>query len=339
MKTNSEIVEILRNVAAAHKIKKVNRFRVVAYENAADSIEQLPVQVYDLWKKGKLGEVSGLGETLTGNLAEYFKTGKSKNFDDALSGISPAVFELMKVPGLGPLKAYRLSVKFNLENAETAASELEKHAANGEIADLEGFGKKSQEALLTAIKQYGKTRALPGRIAYAQAEPVARELITYMKKNKFVKRIDAMGSLRRREATIGDIDIAVAAEKGREEGILRYFLAYPKLESVINAGATKASIRVAPNLRVDFRVQDEKTYGTMLQYFTGSKAHNIKLREYALTKGYSLNEYGLKNVANPEEPLKVFPTEESLYGFLGLEYIKPELRKGAEEIENAKMRS
>lgn len=332
MKTNTEVVEMLRNVAAAHMIKKVNRFRIVAYQNAADSIEQLPEQIYDMWKAGRLGEVSGLGQTLTGNLEEYFSTGKSKNFDDALSDISPAVFELMKVPGIGPLKAYKLSVEFNLNHAETAAAELEKHAKNGAVAVLEGFGKKSEEALITGIAQYQKTHMLPERVPYADAKIIADEIIAYVKKNSHVKRIDAMGSLRRHESTIGDIDIAVAAKKGDEPGILAHFLTYPKIDSIINSGATKASIRVAPNMRVDFRVQDEKTYGSMLQYFTGSKAHNILLREYALSKGYSLNEYGLKTVNNPEAELLVFPTEEKLYNFLGLTYVEPTKRKGLDEL-------
>ncbi len=144
-----------------------------------------------------------------------------------------------------------------------------------------------------------------------------------------------MGSLRRHEATIGDIDIAVATAKGHEPGILAHFLSYPKIDSVINSGDTKASVRVSPNLRVDFRVQDEKTYGSMLAYFTGSKAHNILVRERALKRGYSLNEYGLKTVNNPEARLKVFATEEALYTFLGLRYIEPEKRKGTNELEMA----
>ncbi len=189
MKTNAEVVEILRNVAAAHKIKKVNRFRVVAYENAADSVEQWPDPVYTLWQEGRLGEIAGLGETLRGNLDEYFNTGASKNFNDALSGISPAVFELMKVPGIGPLKAYKLSETFGLKQAETAATELLAHAQKDEVAALEGFGSKSQEALVEAIAQYQNTRSLPSRIPYDQAKTIADDIVAYVKSNKNVKRI------------------------------------------------------------------------------------------------------------------------------------------------------
>ncbi len=335
MKTNAEIVELLRNVAAAHTIRKVNRFRTVAYENAADSIEQLQESIYSLWEEGRLGEVPGLGETITGNLIEYFKTGHSKNFDSAMKGISPAVFELMKVPGLGPLKAYKLSQKFALNHAETAAADLRRHAERDEVAHLEGFGERSQGALIAGIDQYLRTRSLPERIPYQTAHEIAQKIIAYLKKNTNITRVDAMGSLRRHEATIGDIDIAVAAKKGHEAGILEYFLAYPDKESVINAGGTKGSIRVPPNIRVDFRVQDLPSYGSMLQYFTGSKAHNILLREHALSRGYSLSEYGLKRLDDMKERIIPFATEEALYHFLGLEYIDPERRKGTNEIEQA----
>ena len=200
--------------------------------------------------------------------------------------------------------------------------------------------------MIESIQQYLTAASSPDRIPYAYAKTVADDLVKYLKNNKFVKKVDVLGSLRRKAGTIGDIDIAVEAKETDSEAIVKHFVAYPKKRSVDNAGDSKASIYLPPKLRVDLRVHPKKAYGTLLQYFTGSKAHNIKLREYALQRGYSLNEYGLKDLKSKESKDKakgkeansiIFDTEEKLYNFLGLNYIEPENRTGGDEIERAKL--
>ncbi len=333
--SNREIAHLLRSVAAAHLIKNKNRFRIIAYENAADSIEHLNREIKDIWQEGKLDTVPHIGKTIADGLDEYFRKGYSTHFKSLFKGIPSTVFILMDVPSIGPKKAYKLVKEFHLTNESTVIEDLKKICLAGKIAVLPTFGEKSQQAILHALELYEKrqssfSRRMPLPYAYALAE----EIIIYLKKLSVVKKANALGSLRRMVTTIGDIDIAVATNTKKSAEIIKHFLAFPRKISVDNAGEKKASIIVTPGIRVDLRVQDIDNYGPMLQYFTGSKAHNVKLREYALKKGLSLSEYGIKTVKGGA--LMKFRTEEEFYRFLGLQYPPPEIREGTDEIEIAK---
>lgn len=330
--TNKEIVILFRNIAAAYLLQNVNRFRIIAYENAATSVEHLNRELRDIWKEGKLTEVPGIGTSIASHLNEYFSTGHSKQFDEALKGIPVTVYALMKVPSIGPKKAYKLVNELKLVNEKTIYEDLKKAAEDNRIAELETFGKKSQDDIIEALELFKKRKSKEKRMPLPYAASLADEIIEYLKKNKQVKRADVLGSLRRMVSTIGDVDIAVEADEKHAKEIVNYFIAYPKKLSLDNSGDKKASIIVPPYIRVDMRVQDKKTYGSMLQYFTGSKAHNIKLREYVIKKGLSLNEYGMKGKGKNTE----FRNEESLYNFVGLQYIPPEVREGSNEIDLAK---
>ena len=331
--SNKAVSHLLRSIEAAYLIKNVNRFRTIAYQNAADTVEKMTREIKDIWQEGNLDKVPGIGQTIAGALDEYFKKGRSKHFEKALAGIPPTVFELMKVPSIGPKKAYKLTQEFNLTNPKTVFKDLKKLCEENKIAKLENFGTKSQKAILKSLEIYEKRAQIKERMPLPYADRLAKEVLEYMKNNKKVKRADALGSLRREVATIGDIDIAVAAKNKDAHEIVDYFLKYPKKVSVDNAGLKKASIVISPDIRIDLRVQDEENYGPMLQYFTGSKNHNIRLREYAQKKDLSISEYGIKDVKK-RKTLK-FKTEEDFYKFLGFQYIPPELREGTNELEVA----
>jgi len=343
--SNKEIAHLLRSIAAVYLLTGVNRFRIIAYEKAADSIEHLTRELKDIWQDGKLFDIPSIGSSIGSHLDKYFKTGKSKHFDSILKKVPNTVFVLMQIPTIGPKKAYKLVRALKLFDSTTVVEDLKKACLAGKIAQLETFGEKSQKDILEAISLYERKFSKTDRMPLPYAFEIAKEIIEYLKKNSQIKRVDALGSLRRMVSTIGDIDIAIQIKNQRSkiksnyEEIIKYFTSYPRKIRVDNAGERKASIIVTSNIRVDLRVQDEKSYGSMLQYFTGSKAHNINLREYALKKGLSLSEYGIKKLKVKSEELKVakFDTEEKFYKFLGLQYIPPEIREGTNEIETAEL--
>lgn len=343
--TNQEIVELLRNVAAALSIKDENHFRIIAYEKAADSIEHLTSEVKDIWDEGKLREIPGVGSIIAQHLDELFRTGKIKHFENIFKGLSPAIFKLLQIPGIGPKKAHRLTKEFRIINPKTAVFELEKAAKTGKIAKLTNFGDKSQAEILSAIESYKKGQIKENRMALPYADILASELIEYLQNNPKVKQVDCLGSLRRKVATIGDIDLAVATIEGPE--VINYFLKYPKIRKIIDRGDKGATVLLSIGRQVDLRVQHPNSYGSMLQYFTGSKNHNIHLRELAIKKGLSLSEHGIKKLRNVQSlkfknqiynkklNLYEFSREEDFYRALGLEWIPPEIREDTGEIEAA----
>ena len=338
-KSNKEIVELLRKVVVVYKIEKKELFRTAAYENAADAIELLDKELFEIWKRGELSSVEGLGETIRGHIIELFEKGSSEFIDRQLSKVPETVFILTRVPKVGPIKAFKLVNSFNLMDTNTVIKKLKYLCEKHKISELPGFGAQSEKVLTESLKQFEAADKSPDRIPYDYAKTVADDLVKYLQHFKGVEQVDILGSLRRKAQTIGDIDIAVVAQEKVAMEIVKHFVSYPKKISVDNAGDSKASIILPPKLRIDLRVHPRTAYGALLQYFTGSKAHNIKLREYALGKGYSLNEYGLKNMRNLNEPIKTFDTEEKLYNFLGLRYIEPEERTGGDEVERAIIRT
>lgn len=339
--TNLEIAELLRDVAAAYKLQSEAKFRfqIIAYERAADSVEHATSELKDLWDDGKLGDVPGIGKSIQSHLDELFRSGHSSHFDGLLSPLPKIMFEFMKVPGIGAKTGYRLATELNLKSME----DLAKAAEEGKIAQMEGFGEESQAKILKAVKsQAGKKGVVRHLLPYAMV--VADEVITYLKKNKNVIHINPLGSLRRQAVTVGDIDISVATNE--PEDVLNYFTQYPKAQKIIEKGEHSASIVAPGGVQVDLMVQPAEAYGSLLQHFTGSKNHNIALREYAIKRGFSLNEYGIsklevkkkvdKNDKNRGIVGKVkFKTEKEFYEYLGLDYIPPEMREDTGEIEAA----
>lgn len=329
--TNLDIAELLRRVAAAYEILGESRFRIIAYERAADSIEHLTSELKDYWDDKKLLEIPGIGDTLASYLDELFRTGHSKHFDSVMAKLPAAVFPLLLVPGIGPKKSYKLVTVLKLKSEKTVIDDLEKAARSHIIAPIEGFGEKSESQILVNIEIYRKGQIKENRMALPAADGIATDIISFLKRLPSAKRADTLGSLRRQVSTIGDIDMAVATTKPKE--IIAHFLTYPHQE-IIEEGPTGASIRLHNGRQVDLRVQKPELYGAMLQYFTGSKNHNIALRSFALSRGLSLNEYGIKHVSSGK--VDSLATEEDFYEAIGLNYIPPELREDKGEIEAAR---
>jgi DNA polymerase (family X) len=325
--TNINIAELLRAVAASYKLKgeEENKFKIVAYERAADAVEHASSELKDLWDEGKLEEIAGIGKSIAGHLDDLFKTGVSGHFEKVMKGLPRQMFELMAVPGIGVKTAFKLTESLNI-GEKTPLEDLKKAAKNGEIEKIEGFGKESQEDI---IKSINEVRRRKKRMLLPYATDVAGTINEWLKKCPFVIKNDSLGSLRRRVSTVGDIDIAVAAENSKE--VIEHFIKYPKAQRVVEKGDKTASIILPSGVRVDLMVQPVKSYGSLLQHFTGSKHHNIALREFALKKNLSISEYGVKK--DKEKDMVTFESEESFYKYLGLEWIPPELREDNGEIE------
>lgn len=329
--TNLDIAKLLRKVAAAYLILGENRFRIIAYERAADSIEHLTREVKDYWDDKKLDDIPGVGGGIGSNLDELFRTGKSTHWESVLSKVPHAVFPLLLVPGIGPKKAYTLVTKLKLGSEKTVIADLEKAGKANHIAKLEGFGEQSQAVILSSIATFKRGAIKENRMPLPYADQIAREVIEYLKMEKSVERVDALGSLRRQVSTIGDIDIAAATNK--PEQVIDRFLTFPH-RKVIDHGPSGATILLNNGRQVDLRVQKPDAYGAMLQYFTGSKNHNISLRTLALEQGLSLNEHGIKNVKTGKTTF--YATEESFYKAVGLPFFPPELREDKGEFDKAK---
>lgn len=330
--TNEQVADLLRKVAASYSIQndKKYRFQILAYNKAADSIETNTTEIKDLLQDNNLDMLPGVGASIKGHILELFKNGKVSHFETVLNKISPAVFPLLDIPTFGPKKAFKLVEAFNLENPKTAISDVYDLAKKGKVAPLDSFGEKSEKDIIRAIDEYkiGKTKT--SRMALPMALDISETMLTYLKRDKNVLQAMTLGSLRRMKSTIGDVDIAVSSHNA--EGVLDHFNNYPYKDRVIERGTITSSLILSGSKQVDLMVLKPEQLGSLLQHFTGSKEHNVHLREYAIKKGYSLSEKGIKL---KDGTTKEFNSEKDFYNFLGLEWIPPELREDQGEIEAA----
>lgn len=329
--SNVQIAKILRNIAAAYTIKDENKFRfqIIAYQRAADTIDNTTSELKDLYQEHNLVSFPGIGPTISKHLEELFKTGRVKHFDWVLKGVPQSVFPLLDVPTFGPKKAYRLVTEFNLKNPNTAISDIEKIAKKGKIAKLDNFGEKSQSDILRAISEFKKGSGKAKRMVLPFASELAEKIIDYLKRSKDAEICIPLGSLRRMKETVGDVDIAVATNNPKE--VINHFIAYPYKERIIEKGETTASLLVSGGKQIDLMTMEKTSFGSLLQHFTGSKNHNVHLREYALQNGLSLSEYGI----NKKGKIEKYDTEEKFYKALGMEWIPPEIREDTGEIETS----
>ncbi len=331
--TNQEIADLLRKVAAAYTVKGEDLFRIRAYETAAASVEHSTSELKDLWDEGKLEEVPGVGKAIAEHLDELFRTGKVKHFEELFSSLPPAMFVFEKIPNVGPKKALALAEGLKIIEAKDALPRLKKAITEGKVSRLEGFGERSEEVLLKGIDSLEKGETKAQRMPLYLADAVAEEIIAYLRQNPAVIEAYPLGSLRRMLATIGDIDIAVSTRKPKE--VMEYFFKYPKIQRAVSKGEELLGrVVLKTGQQVDIRLSSPESFGAMLQYFTGSKQHNILLREYALSKKLSLSEYGVKNLKTGKT-VKT-ETEKEFYQTLGLRWIPPEIREGTGEIEAAR---
>jgi len=322
---NQELVKIFYNIADILEIKNVE-WKPLAYRKAARAIEVLGEDVEDIYKKGgvkELKEIPGVGERIAEKIEEFIKTNKIKEYEELKKTIPKHLTELMEVPGLGAKKVKKLYETLNIKSVK----ELERAAKQHKISGLETFKEKSEENILKGIELIKKGK---GRILLGVALPMARNIIEELKTLKEVKNISVAGSLRRMEETIGDIDILAISSNPKK--VMDKFTNLKDVNRILAKGETKSMVSLENGIQADIRVLDEKSYGAALQYFTGNKGHNIRLRELAIKKGYKLNEYGLFK----KDKYVCGRTEKEIYNKLGLGYIEPELRNNTNELEAAK---
>ncbi|MDP2649410.1 MAG: PHP domain-containing protein [bacterium] len=333
--TNQEVVRILRNVAAVYSIKdeKKHIFQIIAYQKASDAIANLPVELKDVLAEENRQKIPGVGPSILAYLEELFKTGKVRHFESITGNVPESVFPLLDVTTFGPKKAYKLVNSLKLNNPDTIIDDLIRAGQSGKIAKIPTFGEKSQEDIVRALEEFKLGKIKSNRMPLPYAFELAKKLETHLKKNKDAIEVYPLGSLRRMMPTVGDIDFAVATNNPGK--IIEHFVNYPGCERVIEKGPTSSSILVSGGRQADLMAQDPESFGGLLQHFTGSKYHNVALREFAIKKGLSLSEKGIKIKEGKAEKTKLFKTEEDFYGFLGMDWIPPEMRENRGEIELA----
>ncbi len=321
---NQEIAKILYQLAEYLEMDGV-AFKPQAYEKAGLVLETLDSDVEDVYKKngfGGLKKIPGVGESIAEKIEEYLKTGKIKYYED-FKKKTPVDFEgLSAVEGLGPKKIKALYEKLGIRNL----ADLEKFASEGKIRDIPNFGEKAEKNILESIAFLKRDK---GRFLLGEILPLAKEVQVKLEKLKEADSVSVAGSVRRMKDTIGDLDFL--AVSGDPEKVTDFFVALPGVIKVWAKGATKASVRLRQGMDMDIRVIPRKSYGAALQYFTGSKEHNIHLRKIAIEKGWKLNEYGLFRGAKTVKGER----EEEIYRALGLKWVAPELRENTGEIEAA----
>ena len=319
---NREIADLFREIASILEIRGENPFRIRAYQRAAQNIEDLAEDIAGVSERGELEEIPGIGKDLAQKIGEILQTGTLQKLKELKRETPGELVEMIRIPGLGPKTVKLLYDRLKISSID----ELEKKAREGELAGLPGIKKKTEENILQgiALLRQGMERTPLGMIL-----PLSREIMEYVREGAKVDRIEVAGSLRRYRETVKDIDILVSSKKpGR---IMEAFVSIPVAEEVLAKGKTKSSIRTRDGIQVDIRVVEKDAFGAALCYFTGSKAHNIRIRDLAVRKGLKINEYGVFR----GEKLLGGKKEEEIFRAVGLPYIPPELREDRGEIEAA----
>lgn len=323
---NREVADLFAKIADMLAIRGDQIHRVLAYRRAAESIEELGRDINQVYADGQLTEIPGIGKTLAQKIEEMLTTGQLQFYERLSQEIPPALVELLRVEGLGPKRVKQIYEDL----AITTLPELTAAAQAGKLRQLPGLGAKSEAKILAAIEALA--RHGDERTPLGDAWPVAQEILAELAQVEGVLKTAVGGSLRRMRETIGDIDLLIAAENSAP--IMERFVNLPLVESISGHGTTKSSVILLNGMQVDLRVLPPQRWGTLLSYFTGSKDHNVRLREMALQQKLTLNEHAFTPVDGGEEILCA--TEEEVYQVLDLPYIPPPLREDRGEIEAAK---
>jgi|Deesub1362A_J573_1020465.scaffolds.fasta_scaffold00424_2 DNA polymerase (family 10) len=320
---NQEVARIFNEIADILEIKGENPFRIRAYRRAAQNIDGLSRDVKDM-SEDELRKIPGIGADLAEKIREYATTGALGFYEDLRKEVPSGLVDLLSVPGLGPRTAKMLFEKLGIKDI----NELERYAREGRLRGLPGIKAKTEENILKGIEML-KRRT--GRFPIGRVLPIAEAIIDALLKETDVRQISVAGSLRRWKETIKDIDILAVSDNPSE--MMNAFTRLPQCKEVLMKGSTKSSIVTEEGIQVDLRVVEEDAFGSALAYFTGSKAHNIRLREMAVKKGLKINEYGIFDVKTGRR--LGGRDEEDVYRLLGLPYIPPEMREDLGEVEMA----
>jgi DNA polymerase (family 10) len=322
---NPDIAHLFDEVADLLEIQDANPFRVRAYRNAARTIRDYPEPLTDVVRAGAkdLTDIAGIGDDLAEKISEIVTTGELGLRQQLARKLPAGLLDLLRIPGLGPKRVKLLYKKLKVKSAGDLAKALDA----GKVQKLKGFGPKMEEKMRAGL---GQAQATERRMLLHEADAQASAVVGYLKAGGDIHQIALAGSYRRRRETIGDLDILVTSDHGARA--MDYFVRYGEVAAVISQGDTRATVKLRGGLQVDLRAVEPAAYGAALQYFTGSKAHNVELRKIAQEQGYKLNEYGLfkgtRRVAGR--------TEEEIYAMLGLDWMPPELREARGEIALAR---
>jgi len=320
---NHEIANIFYEIAEMLEILEESRFRIRAYFNAAQAIEALSEDVAALAERGELRKIRGIGESTADKIEEILKTGECKAHQQLLKKIPHGVIEMMDIPGMGPKSAMTVYKELKIDNVE----KLEKAAKAGKLAGLPRLGEKFQKKLLKGISYLKKSK---GKFKLVTALEYAESIAGELKKLKEVEKLEFAGSLRRKKELVRDVDMLVTSKK--PEKIMDVFTSLEDVKQVLAKGATKSSVMLECGLQVDVRVLEPESFGAALCYFTGSKEHNVAVRDLAKRKGMKVSEYGVFK----GKKCLASKTEEELFKVLGFkQFIEPELRENQGEIEAA----
>jgi DNA polymerase (family X) len=324
MKKNQETAELLYHIAELLELKGENTFKIRAYNKAARAVESLSTDIQEIYAAEELESIPGVGSAIAEKIGEYLKNGRLGYYDDLCKEIPAGLSEMLKIPGLGPKTVQLVYQKLSITDLNT----LEQAARSHKLRRLPGFGQTKEKNIIKAIERY---RQRSGRIPFGKAYDLVDEIFQFMDHYVKTGTIVPAGSLRRGRDTVGDIDLLAIHDNPVQ--LINAFVGMPIVGQVLGKGKTKVTIITKDAVQVDLRILEARSYGTSLQYFTGSKEHNVKLRSIALKQGLSLSEYALEDVGNGE---KIYcDNENEVYQHLGLPYIPPELREDGGEIEAA----
>ncbi|HSG17469.1 MAG TPA: DNA polymerase/3'-5' exonuclease PolX [Anaerolineae bacterium] len=322
---NRDIAQTFEQIADMLAIRGDHFHKVLAYRRAAENIRELDRDLGRLRDEGDLTDIPGIGAALSDKIEEMLDTGRLDYYERLAAEVPPSLVEMLQVEGLGPKRVRQIHESL----AITTMEELAQVAGEGQLRSLPGLGVKSEAKLVASIQALSRRET--GRTPLGTAWPIAQEILAELRTLPGVSASAVAGSLRRMRETIGDVDLLVAAEDAGP--VMAYFCSMPRVESVLGSGPTKSSVILVNGLQVDLRVLPAERWGTLLSYFTGSKYHNVKLRQMALAMGLSLNEHSFTPQDGGHEIL--CRTEEEVYDVLGLPFIPPTLREDKGEIEAA----
>jgi DNA polymerase (family 10) len=320
----ADIVDVLEDIAVLLELKGDNPFKIRAYSGGARVLETMEENLADVIEEGRLGAIKGIGSALVDKIKTLHATGELEYYTKLRESIAPGLIEMLEIPGLGGKKVKKLHEALGVESIDA----LKKACENDEVAALKGFGAKSQEKILTGI---ANRAAYAKRHLWWNARAVAEPILEELRALPQVERAEAAGSLRRLKETVGDLDFIVASSD--PEPIMDWFVAQEDVQEVSAHGATKSSVRFGTGLQADLRVVPAEQFAFALHHFTGSKEHNVAMRQRALAQGYSLSEWGLTPKAEMGKLKAEIGSEKELFEFLGLPEIPPELREGTHELD------
>ena len=326
MLDNAKISQTITMLADLLEFQGANAFKIRAYRNGARVIKDYPDSINSIIEEdpASLLSIDGIGKGVAEKCVVLVETGELPQINEILEEIPRSVLDLLRIPGMGPKKAAMLYRELGI----AALDQLKEACEAGVVADLKGFGAKTVESILAGIEI---ADAANKRVYWAKADETAREILDHMQSCGEIRKIELAGSYRRRRETVGDLDILVVSENA--EAVMDHFGAYHLVESVIGRGDTKMSVRIEESLQVDLRVVPAESFGAALQYFTGSKDHNVVLRGLAKQKGLKINEYGVFKMDGDKETYVAGATEEEVYAAMELPVFPPELREARREFD------